>query len=623
MDRTGDECKGGRCAPHLWPTGMLCGSLRVKGQSLRRADAFVVVWNRTSTVAPFRRGYTTRKGAGQRVTQPEALAGRRLETAGRWARRQLVTASGAQLATASSLRTTSHTPNGSLGVNSPAGRARNLPDATWSTEVEAPAAAETPSTARYRIRVLRGMSSTASPMRIVEQLVPAPLQHVRADVVSASVQAVLQLLIFLGLGGWLNRISILDIPTIQSLSRAVFYIFLPALSFVSVAQELSRRSLLDVLSLPLMAAAQIGVGLALGAAFGPFFRVPPERRGLLRTACGFGNSATLPTLFLTAVFADRPGHLSQSLGYMALFCLSWSPLFWTYLMDNVGHAAPSSKRQAAPATSTNDAAMPSWTALWAERRPLAETVVLAGIYLAHRAQAAAIVVAEALTTPPAMASLVGVAIGSVRPLARLLFSESFLLSRSAVAVLRTLAGANVACAMLVLTASLAIRPRGRPKGSSSSRYAKRSMAGEGTLLTATAANSPTTMTTTAAAANVPRTAHGLAFRLRALWDALDGRLLMPIMLTRFLLLPLVSLLVLLPLAEASGLMPALATDKLLRFVILLEGCMPPAQNIVVGLQLRGDADLAAKTGRLLLAIYLLGLVPVTLLLTVFLSLLGL
>eukprot|EP00166_Cyanidium_caldarium_P000229 ctg_1093.g455 len=124
MDRTGDECKGGRCAPHLWPTGMLCGSLRVKGQSLRRADAFVVVWNRTSTVAPFRRGYTTRKGAGQRVTQPEALAGRRLETAGRWARRQLVTASGAQLATASSLRTTSHTPNGSLGVNSPAASRR-------------------------------------------------------------------------------------------------------------------------------------------------------------------------------------------------------------------------------------------------------------------------------------------------------------------------------------------------------------------------------------------------------------------------------------------------------------------------------------------------------------------
>ncbi|KAK4535950.1 hypothetical protein CDCA_CDCA06G1975 [Cyanidium caldarium] len=367
------------------------------------------------------------------------------------------------------------------------------------------------------------MSSTASPMRIVEQLVPAPLQHVRADVVSASVQAVLQLLIFLGLGGWLNRISILDIPTIQSLSRAVFYIFLPALSFVSVAQELSRRSLLDVLSLPLMAAAQIGVGLALGAAFGPFFRVPPERRGLLRTACGFGNSATLPTLFLTAVFADRPGHLSQSLGYMALFCLSWSPLFWTYLMDNVGHAAPSSKRQAAPATSTNDAAMPSWTALWAERRPLAETVVLAGIYLAHRAQAAAIVVAEALTTPPAMASLVGVAIGSVRPLARLLFSESFLLSRSAVAVLRTLAGANVACAMLVLTASLAIRPRGRPKGSSSSRYAKRSMAGEGTLLTATAANSPTTMTTTAAAANVRSVGPEAAARVVAVvFDAAVG-----------------------------------------------------------------------------------------------------
>lgn len=51
------------------------------------------------------------------------------------------------------------------------------------------------------------------------------------------------------------------------------------------------------------------------------------------------------------------------------------------------------------------------------------------------------------------------------------------------------------------------------------------------------------------------------------------------------------------------------------FVILMEGCMPPAQNSVIMLQLEGLKERASVMAKLLTLMYSLAVIPVTILLS--------
>ena len=71
-------------------------------------------------------------------------------------------------------------------------------------------------------------------------------------------------------------------------------------------------------------------------------------------------------------------------------------------------------------------------------------------------------------------------------------------------------------------------------------------------------------------------------------------------------------------ASAAGLVPA---DPLLHFMLLMQSCMPSAQNSVLALQVRGARarDLMA---RMLLVAYVAAAVPLSLLITCFLQATG-
>jgi predicted permease len=51
------------------------------------------------------------------------------------------------------------------------------------------------------------------------------------------------------------------------------------------------------------------------------------------------------------------------------------------------------------------------------------------------------------------------------------------------------------------------------------------------------------------------------------------------------------------------------------FVLLMEGCMPPAQNSVIMLQLEGLKERASTMAKLLTLMYSLAVIPVTILLS--------
>jgi predicted permease len=83
---------------------------------------------------------------------------------------------------------------------------------------------------------------------------------------------------------------------------------------------------------------------------------------------------------------------------------------------------------------------------------------------------------------------------------------------------------------------------------------------------------------------------------------------------RFVLLPSATTLLVLG-ALRMGLLPA---DPVCAFMLLLQSCMPPAQNLVLMMQLQqSTAGLAPATARLLLQLYTLAVLPVTLWVSVF------
>ena len=94
--------------------------------------------------------------------------------------------------------------------------------------------------------------------------------------------------------------------------------------------------------------------------------------------------------------------------------------------------------------------------------------------------------------------------------------------------------------------------------------------------------------------------------------------LVAISLARFALVPLATA-ALLAAASAAGLVPA---DPLLHFMLLMQSCMPSAQNSVLALQVRGAPERATLMARMLLVVYVAAAIPLSLLITCFLQATG-
>lgn len=96
-----------------------------------------------------------------------------------------------------------------------------------------------------------------------------------------------------------------------------------------------------------------------------------------------------------------------------------------------------------------------------------------------------------------------------------------------------------------------------------------------------------------------------------------------IYLSRFVLMPTVGFALLRALKNYVPSMASLLADPVLVFVLLLESCMPSAQNSTVILQLQGNRAAAARMAQALMFIYILGTPAISFWLVKILSLTGL
>ena len=99
---------------------------------------------------------------------------------------------------------------------------------------------------------------------------------------------------------------------------------------------------------------------------------------------------------------------------------------------------------------------------------------------------------------------------------------------------------------------------------------------------------------------------------------LSTRSLVSILFARFILSPIIAYITIDMLSTFTNILPPPQTRAraVVAFIILMEGCMPPAQNSVLILQLAGCKRRAEKMAKLLTLIYAISIVPITLLMSI-------
>ena len=56
------------------------------------------------------------------------------------------------------------------------------------------------------------------------------------------------------------------------------------------------------------------------------------------SCCAFGNSLTLPLVFLLALLPAAAA--DRATGYLALFMMGWSPMLWSFGLQLLGRSMP-------------------------------------------------------------------------------------------------------------------------------------------------------------------------------------------------------------------------------------------------------------------------------------------
>lgn len=255
---------------------------------------------------------------------------------------------------------------------------------------------------------------------------------------------------------------------------------------------------------------------------------PAGLRQLVTLASGFGSSFTLPVVFFSSMLP--PAAAERALGYTALILLAWSPLLWSIGPNIVQRAGVSGGASAASADGgkLSDAAR-----LWAFVCKVA--------------------------TPPFLAVMAG-AVAGMTPFGRVLVAPS---GGAAAAMLGPL-GAGVLRNVMDVVKMLA----------------GGALAGQSVVLAASLLQQSEAGSDAAAAAAVPQHgggAWGAAKRLLAPGSVAEARVLATVSLTRFLLLPLLTLSGVWALQRAALLPAAVAADPVLLLVLLSSSVMPTAQ----------------------------------------------
>jgi auxin efflux carrier family protein len=359
-----------------------------------------------------------------------------------------------------------------------------------------------------------------------KRFTPLKAVSVQASASAASVKALAKLISTCGIGVWAAKTGLLDKSALSVLSKLIFGLFQPCLLFVNVASTVAASSSASTLRiLPIAAAFQITLGFLIGKVVSlvMYGSSSTEESRQLLTCTTFGNSGPLPLVFADALLRSHADPIlhSTSVGYISLYLLGWSPLFWIIAPGIL--ANPDDKTKKGSGYSS---------------------------------------LVSRIFSPPILGSIFGLLVG-ISPFRDLFLKPTGMLNPLFESC-RTIGAGYLPAVLLVLAGSLLppptpatlSDPKPKPEGSSENlNFAKQ------------------------------------IFSIYA---------------ARFFITPMIGFTLIKFLKNANPMFAALLSDKILLMVLLLETCMPSAQNSTVILQLAGNSSAAAKMARVLLSIYVLG-----------------
>eukprot|EP01039_Chlorochromonas_danica_P009826 gene9830-10869_t len=377
-----------------------------------------------------------------------------------------------------------------------------------------------------------------------EARVPTVLASAQSAAINkAAIKAISKLLSTCGIGVLAGKAKILDQSALSVLSKLIFNVFQPCLLFVNVASTVANLgkgtsgSPAAIYLLPLAAVFQIVVGYIVGKLVSFFIYGAKGGRSesarQLMACTTFGNSGPLPLVFTDGLFRNHANTalLPQSVAYISLYLLGWSPLFWI-----IGPGLLEEKKDG------HDEKTP-------EAKAKAKKDLITRIF-----------------SPPVVGSLFGMVVGFLPFLRNIFISPNGFLN-PVFEAMRTLGTAYLPTVLLVLAGSLS-----QP-------------------------STPPANTNQGAPSEKPS---------NLLFD------IVPIYLARFALMPLVGFsLAALAVRTIPAAKALFLRDPALLLVLLLETCMPSAQNTTVILQLLGDKNAATRLAQKLMLIYVLGVPAIT------------
>lgn len=419
-------------------------------------------------------------------------------------------------------------------------------------------------------------------------------------VAKASLQATISIVTSISIGGWAAKkkidtnekatkeendntnsgSAILDGSALHALSKLAYWVFQPAFLLNSVAYTIYQATKKSSLGIPsnllflmlLSSLLHIGlgslVGLFITKVLNPTVDDTDDQYDI-RMCTTFANAGPLPLIFNDALFSSSPLIQKNVAACISFYLLVWVPLFWTFGRFVLGI----SKNQSGATSSEN-----SSTQIQKFIHALKTTL-----------------------SPPVVGSFIGIIIGCVPLLRSLCFGKGALLAPIMGAV-NTLGSAYLPVAILILAGSLF---GGGNDGKANNNNVvlqednnddnnddDACIIVENNQVVCTPYTSPS---------------------IRTICSILVGR---------FVLAPILSFFLLLMYQKLGWFGSAITSSSALSvfcFVLLMEGCMPPTQNSVIMLQLDQLPQRAAKMAKLLTTIYLISIIPITILLSICLS----
>jgi predicted permease len=297
----------------------------------------------------------------------------------------------------------------------------------------------------------------------------------------------------------------------------------------------------------------------------------------------FANSAPLPLVFADSLFANNLNMKADVIACISFYLLLWSPIFWTVgprmleTKSDLEYELDGSKNKGDTAY-VNNGSIPESPSRWYCSAASVEHMVR-----------------KILLTPPVIGSILGVVVG-MSPLLQALFLQSDGLAAPVYGAAQTFASAYLPATILVLAGSMVA-----PVVETSSSNAD-NIDGNEPFDDDAGRRNPMPQAVS------PPDNNGTSSSRQLSWRAISC-----IAVARFVINPLLTSTILHMVTTRTNLLGPTdsRTCAVLHFVILMQGCMPPAQNSVVMLQMENQTERATRMTTLLTILYCLAIVPVT------------